>query len=242
MPAMSIAGLEHILRLLLAAVLGCAIGLDRERHPWNAGMRTHMLVSVGAALFMLVSMYGFVDVVGTPGVTFDASRVAAQVASGIGFLGAGAIIVRRDVIHGLTTAASLWVVAAIGLAAGGGLYLAATAATLLTLLILVALKPIEQRLFGERRAHTLVVVADNAITSLVAIEAALRQANVQTGYLRWRINNDLVSNDLTNGTGRPNRTQFQVEIAFTELREAQIAAVMDSLRAVPGVSAVRRMD
>ncbi|MEJ0066722.1 MAG: MgtC/SapB family protein [Caulobacteraceae bacterium] len=106
-----------------AAVLGCAIGFERERLLWAAGIRTHMLVSVGACLLMIVSAYGFQHAIAEPHVILDPSRVAAQVVSGIGFLGAGAILMRGQVVRGLTTAASIWAVAAVGLAAGGGMSL-----------------------------------------------------------------------------------------------------------------------
>jgi putative Mg2+ transporter-C (MgtC) family protein len=218
--------LEIILRLGVATLLGCIIGLERERRIWAAGMRTHMLVCVGSALFMIVSLFGFYDVLQTPGVMLDPSRVAAQVASGIGFLGAGTIIFRRDAVRGLTTAASLWVVAAIGLASGGGLYLAAIATTVLALLILAALKPLERRLFIDRRPQNLLVVANRAQTSLVAIESALRSTNVDVSYIQWRIDND--------------EEQYQVEIGFNKMRGPDLSLVMDSLRTVPGVSAISR--
>jgi putative Mg2+ transporter-C (MgtC) family protein len=224
--------LEIILRLVVATVLGCLIGLERERRIWAAGMRTHMLVCVGSALFMLVSLFGFADVLGTPNVMLDPSRVAAQVASGIGFLGAGTIIFRRDAIRGLTTAASLWVVAAIGLASGGGLYLAAVATTLLTLIILAALKPVERRLFTDRRPQNLLVIADRAQTSLVAIESALRSTNVDVSYIQWRIGNT--------GDNGNDGSHYQVEIGFNKMRGPDLSLVMDSLRTVPGVSEVSR--
>src|SRR3546814_11572345 len=100
---------ELVMRLLMAAALGSVIGADRERLVWAAGLRTHMLVSVGACLFMIVSAYGFSDRLGEH-VILDPSRVAAQVVSGIGFLGAGSILLRGEVVRGLTTAASLWTV------------------------------------------------------------------------------------------------------------------------------------
>ena len=106
--------LQMATRLLVAAVLGSVIGADREKLSWAAGLRTHMLVCVGACLIMIVSAFGFGDALGTPNVVLDPSRVAAQVVSGIGFLGAGSILLRGEVIRGLTTAASLWTVAAIG--------------------------------------------------------------------------------------------------------------------------------
>ena len=102
-----------LLRLFLAAVLGSAIGFERERLLWAAGLRTHMLVCVGSCLLMIVSAFGFADALGGDHVILDPSRVAAQVVSGIGFLGAGSILLRGEVVRGLTTAASLWTVAAV---------------------------------------------------------------------------------------------------------------------------------
>ncbi len=134
---------ELVLRLLIAAGLGSFVGAERERLIWAAGLRTHMLVCVGTCLFMVVSAYGFAGVLG-PNIILDPSRVAAQVVSGIGFLGAGSILLRGDLVRGLTTAASLWTVAAIGLAVGGGLYVEATAATIIILVILAGIKPLEK--------------------------------------------------------------------------------------------------
>jgi putative Mg2+ transporter-C (MgtC) family protein len=132
---------ELVLRVILAAALGGAIGAERELRERGAGLRTHMLVSVGAALFTLVSAYGFSDFeFSTPkGVTIDPTRIAAQIVTGIGFLGAGAIIRQGISVRGLTTAATLWVVAAIGLASGAGYY---SAAVVTTVAVLVALGPL----------------------------------------------------------------------------------------------------
>jgi len=143
------------LRLLLAALLGAVIGINRGRLEWAAGLRTHMLVCVGSALAVIVSTFGFFDVVGRPGIQLDPSRIAAQVVSGVGFLGAGTILFlqREQVIRGLTTAAGLWAVASVGLAAGAGLYAAAIMAMLLMWAILALLKPLEQR-YLHRRAHS----------------------------------------------------------------------------------------
>ena len=120
-------------RLLLAGVLGAVIGLDREYRAKEAGFRTHFLVALGSALFMIVSQYGFSGVLAGADVKLDPSRVAAQVVSGIGFLGAGTIIFQKQVVRGLTTAAGLWATAGIGLAAGAHMYIVAGAATVLTL-------------------------------------------------------------------------------------------------------------
>lgn len=124
---------EFIGRLLLAGVLGAVIGLDREYRAKEAGFRTHFLVSLGSALFMIVSQYGFAGVLGKEGVGLDPSRVAAQIVSGIGFLGAGTIIFQKQFVRGLTTAAGMWATAGIGMAVGGGMYILGAAATVLTL-------------------------------------------------------------------------------------------------------------
>ncbi len=134
-----------IIRLLAAAVLGAAIGYEREYRGKGAGVRTHMLVCVGACLFMLISKYGFGD-----SVRFDAARVAAGVVSGIGFLGGGLIIKgKTNLITGLTTAAGLWVTAAIGLGAGSGLVVMSAVATLLVLLCMDILNAFTFK-FGDR--------------------------------------------------------------------------------------------
>lgn len=141
---------EIALRLSLAALFGAIIGLERERKNWAAGLRTHMLVCVGASLVMIVSAYGFSDILGTENIVLDPSRVAAQVISGIGFIGAGTILfLKQGVIRGLTTAAGLWTVAAIGLATGVGMYFAAALATILAIVILWILQPFEKK-FSER--------------------------------------------------------------------------------------------
>ena len=124
---------EFTLRLLLAGVLGAVIGLDREYRAKEAGFRTHFLVSLGSALFMIVSQYGFAGVLGEAGVGLDPSRVAAQIVSGIGFLGAGTIIFQKQFVRGLTTAAGMWATAGIGMAVGGGMYWLGVSATVLTL-------------------------------------------------------------------------------------------------------------
>jgi putative Mg2+ transporter-C (MgtC) family protein len=135
---------ELTVRVALAGALGAAIGLEREWREQEAGLRTHMLVAMGSALFTVVSAYGFHDVLLHSGnqvlVRLDPSRIAAQIVSGIGFLGAGAIIRNGLTVRGLTTAASLWLVAAIGMAAGASLYAGAIIATGLTLFALWPLR------------------------------------------------------------------------------------------------------
>ena len=144
---------EIVLRVVLAGVFGGAIGAEREIREREAGLRTHMLVSIGAALFTLVSAYGFSDFrfSNASGITYDPTRIAAQVVTGIGFLGAGAIIRQGLSVRGLTTAASLWVVAAIGIATGAGYYSAALITTVVVLVSLWPLRIIAFRLFERVR-------------------------------------------------------------------------------------------
>jgi putative Mg2+ transporter-C (MgtC) family protein len=144
---------EILLRVGLAAVLGGAIGFERELREREAGLRTHLLVSVGAALFTMVSAYAWTDWTFSTeeGRVFDPTRIAAQVVTGIGFLGAGAIIRQGLSIRGLTTAATLWVVAAIGMATGAGYYAAAVITTVLVLVSLWPLRLVAFRISGRFR-------------------------------------------------------------------------------------------
>ncbi len=177
---------EVLIRLSLAALFGGLIGLERERKEWAAGLRTHMMVSVGACLVMIVSSFGFADILGEQHVGLDPSRVAAQVVSGIGFIGAGTILFsRRGTIRGLTTAAGLWTVAAIGLATGGGLYFAAGATTVIALIILWAIQPLEFFLTKRFRQNTLKIVVKSDKSSSEALKNLLDENNLQIESIRF---------------------------------------------------------
>lgn len=139
------------LRLLLAVICGGLIGIERELNNHAAGFRTHILVCIGSAAIMLLSIYGFSQFVEEPNVRMDPARLAAQVISGIGFLGAGAILRNGSTVSGLTTAASIWVVAAIGLCIGAGFYYCAGLATVLVLVSLFILNKWEKHLMRGRR-------------------------------------------------------------------------------------------
>lgn len=152
---------EVLLRLISAAALGSLIGFERERLLWAAGIRTHMLVCVGSCLIMIVSQYGFSNILQYEHVVLDPSRIAAQVVSGIGFLGAGSILARGEIIKGLTTAASIWAVAGLGLAVGGGLYAAAGSATAIILIILVGVKPLEEAYRARNQSCVLTIEIEN---------------------------------------------------------------------------------
>ena len=141
---------DFVWRLVLAALFGTIIGLDREYREKEAGFRTHFLVSLGSALMMIVSQYGFSEILTHDGVSLDPSRIAAQVVSGIGFIGAGTIIFNHQIVRGLTTAASLWATAGIGLTAGAAMSWLALAATILTLVALEGLSLVFRSL-GSRR-------------------------------------------------------------------------------------------
>lgn len=127
--------LECALRLLVACVCGALIGFERTKRYKGAGIRTHMIVALGAALFVIVSRYGFIDVVAQEGVQVDVARIACNVVTGVSFLGAGLINTRGDSISGLTTAAGVWVVAAIGLAVGSGQYVLGVFGTVLIIVV-----------------------------------------------------------------------------------------------------------
>ncbi|MBR4293966.1 MAG: MgtC/SapB family protein [Bacteroidaceae bacterium] len=126
--------MDFVLRLVVAGILGVLIGLEREYRAKEAGYRTHFLVAVGSALLMIVSQHGFDDMLGKEGVGLDPSRIAAQIVTGIGFIGAGTIILNRQIVRGLTTAAGIWATAGIGMCAGAGMYALAISATVLTLI------------------------------------------------------------------------------------------------------------
>ena len=152
---------DFVWRLVLAALFGTIIGLDREYREKEAGFRTHFLVSLGSALMMMVSQYGFSEILTHDGVSLDPSRIAAQVVSGIGFIGAGTIIFNHQIVRGLTTAASLWATAGIGLTAGAGMSWLALAATILTLVALEGLSLVFRSL-GSRRMVVVFSASDRA--------------------------------------------------------------------------------
>jgi putative Mg2+ transporter-C (MgtC) family protein len=217
---------QMMLRLVVAAVLGSIIGADREKLSWAAGLRTHMLVCVGACLLMIVSAFGFSDILGTPHVILDPSRIAAQVVSGIGFLGAGSILLRGEIVRGLTTAASLWAVAAVGLAVGSGLYVESVAATGLILIILAGIKPLEERMQQRHKTHEFIVEADDGELSVGALEAAL-------GYRARRIVKYIARTGDTEGIEN-------VHITLRGLAPRDVTEIEQELTKIKGVKRVER--
>lgn len=141
---------DFILNVVVAALLGGAIGFEREYRSKEAGFRTHFLVGMGSALFMILSAHGFDAISINEASRHDVSRIAAQVVSGIGFIGAGCIIFQKNVVHGLTTAAGLWVTSAIGMTAGAGMFVLAAASTGMVLICLEGSNFLHHHVFKNR--------------------------------------------------------------------------------------------
>jgi putative Mg2+ transporter-C (MgtC) family protein len=236
-------GWGQVVDLTLAFVLSSLIGLERELRHKSAGLRTHALVGLGAALFVLVSKYGFTDVLRAGRVVLDPSRVAAQIASGIGFIGAGLIFVHRQEVRGLTTAAVVWVTAAVGAACGAGLPVLAAYGTAVHLAVVVGYPPLVRRLPRSRYAlsamrvtyedgggHLRTVLAQ--ITARGFTVAELSTASIATG------GRDGAGED---GAGHPAPRQAEVTLLLqgsgsinelsTELSE------LDGVLSVAGVDA-----
>ncbi|MDR4306288.1 MgtC/SapB family protein [Chelatococcus sambhunathii] len=212
---------ELVGRLVAAAAAGSIVGVERERLQWAAGLRTHMLVCVGACLAMIVSAYGFDDVRATGQTSFDPSRVAAQVISGVSFLGAGTILLRGEVVRGLTTAASIWGVAAIGLAIGGGLYVASAAATIIVVAILAGVKPLEERYRDRMRARDLRLVA---LRGALTIDRLHEIAGPRASRVRTFV-------------ARPSaREGFdEITISFVRLSQTSVDEIARAIAALPNV-------
>lgn len=213
---------EIALRLVTATVLAGLVGLDREHRRSAAGLRTHALVGMSSCLLMIASAFGFADVLGTPGVGLDPSRIAAQIVTGIGFLGAGTIIAHADSVRGLTTAASIWSVAALGIAVGGGMYRAAILGTALALLLLLVLRPIERRLDTRWRKQTISALYDPTVTSPEVLLGVLRRINLNVTGLRVEMQNE------------SGNEEIQITLA-----QSGAAVLQDALQAVAQVEGVQ---
>ncbi|MFW5437645.1 MgtC/SapB family protein [Paenibacillus apiarius] len=175
-----------VLRMVLALILGGFIGLEREKRSQAAGLRTHMLVSLGSALVMLISVYGFPKLSGDDKADVDIARIAAQVVSGVGFLGAGTIIRNGTSVKGLTTAASLWVSAAIGLACGAGFISAALAGCGLSLVALWVLNKYDIKNRVAHRIHQLEVIAEEREGWLTEMTAEVELQGMSVRSIRMR--------------------------------------------------------
>jgi putative Mg2+ transporter-C (MgtC) family protein len=214
MPIDLAADTGYALRLLVAAILGALVGLEREIHQHPAGMRTHLLVSLGSAGFTVLSIAAFT----APGA--DPARIAAQIVSGIGFLGAGAILKEGATIRGLTTAASLWAVAAVGMAAGAGAWVVAITVTAIAMISLWPLRLVTEKVIGRDRHHVrmrLWVADPAAIARLVSV--------IETQH-------GTIAHLTTKGTGR-GRMEVDLEVLTADIQSG--AAMTAAVAATEGI-------
>ena len=170
--------LEFLVRILLAGICGGIIGYERKSRNKEAGIRTHLIVASGAALIMIVSKYGFSDILGDKGIALDPSRIAAQIVTGVGFLGAGMIFMRKSTISGLTTAAGIWATSAIGMAIGSGLYLLGIVTAVLIVLVQIILHQ-NHRWLKESYKEELSFVIDRNKDALKDLQERLKELQIE---------------------------------------------------------------
>jgi putative Mg2+ transporter-C (MgtC) family protein len=212
--------LDFAVRLIIAAALGALVGAEREIHGHPAGIRTHMLVALGSGVFTVLSIHGFGQ---GPGAGIDPTRIAAQIVSGIGFLGAGAI--RKDgvVIRGLTTAASLWATAAVGLAAGAGEYVIAAVSAGIILVSLWPINALAERLHGTTLPEVQLRLVLERVDLVGEISAALASHKVEIGSI---------------GTQRTGKDEFRADLSLRGRSSASILAAIDAIGRIDGVEIV----
>ena len=174
---------EYLIRITLAALCGGIIGYEREKRLKNAGIRTHILVSMSAALMMVISKYGFNDVLSNTGIGIDASRVAASVVSAIGFLGAGVIFVRKENTIGVTTAAGLWSTVGLGLAIGAGMYVTGTVFTFMVLAIQLLLHNRRLR-FSTQTTGAITLKIDSTDFTIGKVNSIFREKKLDVRNIR----------------------------------------------------------
>lgn len=178
--------LEFLGRLLLAGICGAVVGYERKSRMKEAGIRTHFIVAVAAALVMIVSKYAFIDVASLPGHSVDVSRVAASVVSGVGFLGAGMIFVRKYTINGLTTAAGIWAISAIGMAIGGGMYILGILGTFVILLAQVFLHK-NWKILHIPTGEQIRMTITNTEEAVKEVQALLEQNGIDVTNIRMEV-------------------------------------------------------
>ncbi|AET57288.1 hypothetical protein HPL003_02540 [Paenibacillus terrae HPL-003] len=223
-----------ILRLLLSMLLGGFIGIERERSKHAAGLRTHIMVSLGSTLIMLLSIYGFADFIKEANVRIDPARLATAVITGVGFLGAGTIIFTGKSITGLTTAASIWVVAAIGLGVGAGFYFPSIAATVLVFLNLWVFNKIELRYMRGRQPHLITLYGLSSHGLLEQISTYLEQEKVEIRKIVIKEHENVPFHEF-----HPDRQSMEVSLevlAHHEFNPVRIAADLRQWEDVAAVS------
>ena len=212
--------LDFAARLIVAAALGGLVGAEREIHGHPAGIRTHMLVALGSGIFTVLSIHGFGQ---GPGSGIDPTRIAAQVVSGIGFLGAGAILKDGVVIRGLTTAASLWATAAVGMAAGAGEYVIAGASAGIILVSLWPINALAERLHGTSSPEVQVRLAIARIDLIGEVSAVLASNKVAIGTI---------------GTQRVGKDSVRADFSIRSRSSQSLAIALEAIEQIPGVDII----
>jgi putative Mg2+ transporter-C (MgtC) family protein len=213
--------LDLSVRLVVAALLGLAVGFEREIHGHPAGLRTHMLVAVGSGLFTVLSAYGFGA--GSIAVPIDPTRIAAQIVSGIGFLGAGAILKDGIVIRGLTTAASLWATSAVGMAAGAGEYVIAAVATATILVSLWPINALAERLHGTAVPEVQLRLAMDHLEALGKVTGILVSHRLEIGQI---------------STQRLGKSSYRADLAIRGRTPSVIASAIGAIDDIEGVDII----
>jgi putative Mg2+ transporter-C (MgtC) family protein len=224
----------HVLELVIALLLSASIGLEREIRAKSAGLRTHTLVGTGAALFMLVSKFGFDDLTVHADISLDPSRVAAQVVSGIGFIGGGLIFVRSDAVRGLTTAATVWLTAAVGMAAGAGLLILAVSATIAHFAVTIGFPWIARRLPRSATAPSTVDLL--YVAGVGTLSRALEEATRRDFVVA-----QLQVDPPDRGGGGAMHSDVR-HVRFTLVGKSPVAELAGAIDALDGVLEVRAVD
>jgi len=210
-------------RVVLAALGGALIGFEREVHGHPAGLRTHAMVSLGAAAFAILSMHGFADVMGQQAVVLDPSRVAAQIVSGIGFIGGGAILKYGPSIRGLTTAGSLWATAAVGFAFGSGLLILGAGVCAVILVVLWPVNVAMARLLHGHAAHLAMRLALTRLELLSEVYGALRTSGVQVVSIESR---------------RIAKSHYEVDLSVTHPAGLAVGDITSQLSRFDGIEVI----
>lgn len=220
--------LEILIRLAVAVLLGGAIGFEREHHRHPAGFRTHIMVCMGSSLIMMLSIYGFSEFAGEANVRIDPARLATAVITGVGFLGAGTILFTGKSITGLTTAASLWVVAAIGLAVGAGFTFAAASASVIVLINLWAFHKMERRFLRRSKTRVITIRADPRELVVEQVSERLNRNAVVTRKMS-------VADRLPGPSGG---TEVELQLQVDAPGSAEIGEMLGELKRIDGVCSV----
>ncbi|RJX39207.1 MgtC/SapB family protein [Paenibacillus pinisoli] len=219
---------DILIRLSLALLLGGLIGLEREQSNHAAGLRTNILVCLGACLLMLLSIYGFSDFVEEPNVRVDPARLAAAVITGVGFLGAGTILFTGKSITGLTTAASLWVVAAIGLAVGAGFYFASASVTVMVLLTLWLFNKLEKRYIKAKKEQLISVHAAD-------LSSVMNQLNSVFDHRKVVIKK-MYMEDVADSDKRDEKlTKLVLHVIMPQRKNEKLMQLLDELKKLEGI-------